>query len=71
MLETENASLSGQASLRLLALRVPNLSDLLLGGIDRNMHLVEGVLFALLKLLPAQVDTLLSAQTGVLLFNLR
>lgn len=71
MLETENVNLSSQARLRLLALRIPNLSNLLLGSIDRDVHLVERILFALVKLLPAQVDPLLAAQTGVLLFDLR
>jgi hypothetical protein len=70
MLETEGSNLFGQARLSLLALRVPDLSNLLLGGVDRNVHLVEGVLFTLFKLLPAQVNTLLPAQTRVLLFNL-
>lgn len=71
MLETGSSNLFGQARLRLLALRVPDLSNLLPGGVDRNVHLVEGVLFTLVKLLPAQVNTLLPAQTRVLLFNLR
>jgi hypothetical protein len=64
-------TLSGQATLRLLAFRVPDLSNLILGSVDRNVHLVEGVLLALFKLFPAKVNALLSAQAGVLLFNLR
>jgi hypothetical protein len=34
------------------------------------MHLVEWVLLALLEFLPAEIHTLVPAQTGVLLFNL-
>ena len=35
------------------------------------MHLVEGVLLALVEFLAANIHTLLSAQTRVLLLNLR
>ena len=34
------------------------------------MHLVEGVLLALLELLPAEIHTLVSAQARVLFFDL-
>lgn len=67
----ENAKLSSQASLGLLALRIPDLSNLLLASIDRDVHLVERILFALVELLPAQLDALLATQTRILLFNLR
>ncbi len=67
----ENVKLSSQASLGLLALRIPDLSNLLLASIDRDVHLVERILFALVELLPAQLDALLATQTRILLFNLR
>ncbi|KAJ5365747.1 hypothetical protein N7517_008633 [Penicillium concentricum] len=61
---------AAQSALDLLALAIPKCSNLFLGGINSRMHLVEWVLLALLEFLPAEIHTLVPAQTGVFLLNL-
>jgi len=59
-----------QTGLGLGPLLAPDLSNLIPGSIDFDMHLVEWVLLALLELLAAKIHALLPAQTGMLLFDL-
>jgi len=60
-----------QARLDLPPLRLPHGGHLLPGRVVRDRDLVERVLLALLELLPADLNALLLAQTGVLLLDLR
>lgn len=62
---------AAKTALELGALVLPKLSHFLLGSVDGSMHLVEGVLLALLEFLSAEIHTLVSAKTRVLLFDLR
>lgn len=59
-----------QTSLDLAPLGLSRHSDLIARSIESNMHLVERILLALLKLLLASLDTLIATQTGVLLLDL-
>lgn len=60
-----------QPRLHLLPLLRLHRSNLLPGSIRPYMYLVKRILFALFKLLPAKLNTLLSPQTRILLLNLR
>lgn len=61
---------AAKSAFDLLTLAIPKRGNLFLGSIDSRVHLVEWVLFALLEFLPAEIHTLVSAQTRVFLLNL-
>lgn len=61
---------ASQPRFDLHSLSMLRLHDIFLARVKGDMHLVERVVLALFELLLDDLDALLSAQAGVLLFNL-
>ncbi len=62
---------TNKSLLDLLPFHETNLIEFTLGRVEAGRSLVEGVLRVFLKLLADDVDTLLSSETLVFLFDLR